>query len=393
MKRILHFVTHRFPPAHGGLETWLLRLAHLLESEDLQPIVHVRATPAELDYRGATEFDGIPLRVAGENRAAWEEPLLGNGNAVRLESERWRLDFLAIRNAVEREMGAAPGARHVVVSTSLLPEGFIAQRVADSLALPHVACSLGSDFSRLFHDPQTHGAIAAVVLSAAHVITMNREQERAYRRIGATRVRAIHLSIPEPGRDRWQRGSGLGVAVFSDGGFSHKKGTQVLLGAFAELREEGLPLRITVCGDTQNGQEAYWRNLREQYVARYGEAAALLDYVEPNELRSMVLGHDLYALATLGEGCSLARVAALCAGMPVVTTRCGEISDIAAQVSHVRTAPPADARGFRDALRSACADFLDRSLAIDASAVAGWQAHFAPSRERAEWLDVLSQLA
>ena len=393
MKRILHFVTHRFAPAHGGLETWLLRLAHLLRSDDVQPIVHIRATPAELDYGGATEFDGIPLRIAGENRAAWEEPLLGDGNSIRLESERWRLDFLAIRNAVERELDAAPAAQHVLISTSLLPEGFIAQRVADSLALPHVACSLGSDFSRLFHDPQTHAAIAAVVRSASHVVTMNHEQERAFRRIGATCIRTIHLSIPEPDRDRWQRGSTSGVSVFSDGGFSHKKGTQVLLRAFAELRDEGIPLRLTVCGDMQAGQEAYWRALRSEYLARHGEALALLDFVEPPELRQLVLEHDLYALATLSEGCSVARVARLCAGMPMVTTRCGEIVDVAADVSHVRTAPPADAARFRDALRGACANLLDGSLTVDASAVARWQSHFAPARERAEWLEVLSQIA
>jgi len=389
---VLHFVTHLFPPAHGGLEAWLLRLARLLQSDDVRPIVHIRATPAEFDYAGATEIENVPVRIVGTSRAEWEEPLLGGTNSERLASERWRLDFLALRNTVEREVAAAPAGRHVLVSTSLLPEGFIAQRVADSLALQHVACALGSDFSRFFHDPLTHTAVAAVVLGATSVVTINGEQERAFRRIGATRIRTIHLSVPDPGGARWQRGTRTGASLFSDGGYSHKKGTQVLLRAFGALRDEGLPLRLTICGDMQAGQESYWRAVRADYRARYGDAVTLEDYVEPRLLRNVVQDHDVYCLATLGEGCSLARMARLCAGMPMVTTRCGEIPDVASGVSHVRTAAPADAAGFLDALRRACVDLLDGSITIDSGVVERWQTHFSPVREREDWLALLAQL-
>lgn len=206
-------------------------------------------------------------------------------------------------------------------------------------------------------------------------------------------MRTIHTAVEEQARQyRWKRARASSVALFSDGGYSHKKGTQVLLWAFARLREESLPVTLTICGSTMPQQEPYWSELRSGYAARLGSGVKFLDHVALPLVWDLMSASDIYCSATLGEGCSAARAAALCMGMPIVTTRCGEMLDVAEGAAHVRLSPPGDAVAYLAELRRACQDLLEGRISVDPAHVEAWRAHFTASRELEDWQALLRQV-
>lgn len=382
--RVLHFVTYQLPPAPGGLEAWTLRLAQMLNGPDLRVVLHVRAS----DQEARAQIGGVEARWFGLNRAMWEEPLVRSGRSDNsLAAERSRLDFLALRNDVNAEVARDPHARHALASTFVTSEGFLAAAVADDFGLPHVPCVVGTDFSRGFREPKGRGVMADVLRRARFVVTFSGEQERALRaQLGLTRLRAIHLSLDERVfAHRWTgSNSAAEVVLFSDVGLSFKKGTVALIRAFAQLRDEGLPLRLLLYGGVYDGEAPYWSSIDTH-------GAELRGHVDAATLWPVMAASDLYVSPTLGEGSSLARSAALCIGMPVVTTRCGEMLDLDA-ASHVRLAPPADYASFLRVLRDACVAMRDGTLTVDAARVQSWRRHFTAERERDEWREVLERV-
>ena len=390
---VLHFVTHLFPPAHGGLELWTLRIAQSLARTGVRPLVHIRAPRDEFDYGDMREFEGVEIRPLARTREVLEEPLI-RSNWPRLKAERWRLDHLLLRNTIREEMRREPGRRHVVVSSYITAEGFLASTVSSDLGLPHIVCAVGTDYSRDYREP--HGRLIAghVLRNAAAVVTMNEEQERAFRRdLGIDNVRTIRPSASEQMMAyRWSRAHDGTVRLFSDTGFSFKKATQVLLAAFARLRAEAVPVTLAIWGDIHAGQEDYWRATKAAWQERFADAVEFRDHADVTEVWQRLTASDIYCSATLGEGCSLARSAAMCVGIPVVTTRCGEAADMAEGASHVRLCDPGDPDGFHEALKQACADVFAGTMHVDTERVAQWRAEFDVSRERELWVRVLSDV-
>ncbi|HYM10672.1 MAG TPA: glycosyltransferase family 4 protein, partial [Bryobacterales bacterium] len=392
---VLHLVTYLFPPAQGGLEMRMLRLVRSLSQNGVKVIVHICAPPEEYDYGGATEVEGIEIRLTAGNRAIWEEPLAGSGWPKSLvAAERRRLDFLSLRSAIAREMTRFPDSKHVITSNFITTIGFLAATAAEDLGLPHIACVVGTDYSRGFRNPAERAVMGMVAAQATCVVTTNGEQERAIRRsFGARNVITIHSAVDAQALPyRWKRAKAGSVALFSDGGYSHKKGTQVLLWSFGKLREESLPVTLTICGNSHAGQQPYWRDLRSDYSARLGTHVKFFDHVALPLVWDLMSASDVYCSATLGEGCSAARVAALCMGMPIVTTRCGEMPDVAEGAGHVRLAAPGDATAYLAELRRASMDLLEGRLSVDSPRVEAWRAHFAPSRELGDWQALLRQV-
>lgn len=396
--RVLHLVTNLFPPFAGGMEMWTLRLAQGLTGVGVKVIVYIGAASNEFDYADRTEVGGIEIRLMAKARSLWQEPFTASQwPESRVAPERFRLEFLTLRNAIAKEMARFPGATHLVASNFITGPGFVAANVAEDLTLPHLACVVGTDFSRGLRNPSERAAMGIVVAQAAVVVTRSHEQaEGVTRGFGAKNVVMIHAAVD----DRvfgytWkpQLTASGHVNLFTDSGYSHKKGTQVLMDCFATLHAERIPVRLTICGGTLSGQGPYWQKLRKDYSNRFRGDIDLQAYVDPPHLWDVMQASDIYCSATLGEGCSLARSSALCMGMPIVTTRCGEMPDVAADARHVWMAPPGDRDGYLEQLRSACHDALKKSIAVDPTQVQEWRTHFSPVRELELWCQLLDRVA
>jgi len=385
--RVLHFYTALFVPTHGGLERSVLRIALALSAEDTRVVVYVRL--GDHDYSTTPAIAGVEVVSLAALRNIWAEPLANSDvPGSRMAAEEARLNFLLLRAEIERRRLREPESRHALVSFFLSHEGFTAQSVAASLGIPHIATVRGTDFGRGFYAPSEFPIVTRVAAAADLVVTTNRTQAAELQRVvPGCRAETIHNSVAENLlASCWSRSASDTVRLVSDGGYSHRKGTQVLLNAFAVLRAEGLPVTLAIVGDVERKQRAYWSALRENYLARFGKALMLGDYIDAAEVPSFLLGGDIYCLASLAEGCSQSRCGALAVGMPVVSTRCGELPDLAERVSHVRLAAPADQEGFTSTLRQACRDVLAGGIAIDTNRVDQWRCHLAPERERAAWI-------
>ncbi|MGW5052673.1 glycosyltransferase family 4 protein [Actinokineospora sp. NPDC004072] len=378
-----HILTDAFPPQPGGLQAWTRDLATALTRAGVCPIVYVLGNQ---DGVARQPFEVVDV---GELRTPWEAPLLAaRANPLRLDQERSRLTTACTLAAVAKRRG---GGAEVIVSTFVTTAGFTAHLVADALGIPHVAAIAGSDFTRDFRGRLDRQVFLEVCGAARVVVARNAEHVSALdRHLPGTPHRLIETSVAIP-PGRWAKHAGDGITVFSDTGFDFKKGTGVLMDAFAALRSSGLPVRLVICGGDQPGQEGYWRERRRLLHVQCGPAVAFPGHLDRAEVTAHLGAADIYASASLGEGSSAARARALCLGIPAALTACGELTTDPG-ASHVRLAPVADADAFRDVLRALAADLLSGALAVDEEAVAAFRRRFDPRTEWSAWVSLLHEV-
>ena len=207
-------------------------------------------------------------------------------------------------------------------------------------------------------------------------------------------ARPIHNSIEVPTeRPYWESRETDTVRLVSDCGFSLKKGTHLLLRAVETLVEKGLPLHLTVLGGVfWTESDEYWDTCQENYLTRHPDRFAFPGHKSGSEVDDYLRGAHIYCSATLAEGCSLSRIRALTIGIPIVTTRCGALIEVAADCGHVRLCSPGDWRGLARELETAVADIRTEALTIDRRQVEAWRMHFSVDRERKGWLSVIEDV-
>ena len=136
--------------------------------------------------------------------------------------------------------------------------------------------------------------------------------------------------------------------------------------------------------------DSYWHAIREDYRRRHPQTFHFPGRVTPEEGDSALLESHIYCSATLAEGCSNSRIRALTSGIPIVTTRCGAIPEVAAGCGHVRLCPPGDWRELAHQLEIAVEQVQAGTLQPDQNCVARHQEHFSVARERREWRAAIS---
>jgi glycosyltransferase involved in cell wall biosynthesis len=387
----VHILTSSYWPHRGGMEESVGRIAALLTRPgDRTCIIYVRDTkPAP---EGAEAPDGGKVVYLWQEKAGLAPPALAS--VTGYPSERHRMDYLLFRNRVSDTMTAHPAHRHVLLSVYLSDSGFLAQHVASELAIPHIARASGSDLSADLHNPYKMHAVELVVRRATHVVTVSREQEGWLRATGlrANRITTIHNSLPDDfPAERWQFRSDADIHLVSDGGYQFNKGTHLLFAAYRHAVRRGVSAVLTVAGETEQGGRAYWERERARLTEEFGGRVRLLDWIDQRKVYDLLLGSHLYCSATLGEGCSLARLAALALGMPIISTRCGELPDLAAGMAHVRLVPPGSTDRFAGAVEQAARELPALASRIDGGAIDTVRKHLLPSRELSQWESVLRE--
>jgi glycosyltransferase involved in cell wall biosynthesis len=383
---VAHFLTPTCTPSPGGLEASLERITRLLRSASVDCVIHVRSRQAPPGVPGVND-----LSVA---RDVWDAPIINIAEPRRLIAERCRLDFLLLRNAIDDSMRQRPHDPHVIVSFFLRQEAFIAQQVAEDLGIPHIATVRGTDFSRGFHAPDSAASITYVVERCNLMVTTNHEQADTFSRsFNRSDIATIHGSIAEDHGPPWKRRAAHpAIHLVSDSGLSFKKGTHVLVDSAARVAVAGLPVKLTLAGDVESNESAYWERRICEWQSSRGLEFELAGRMTHSEIGELLSDSDIYCSATLGEGCSLARSRALIKGIPIVSTRCGELADVAGDVSHVRLARPGDSESFHILLEKACREMQGDGIYVDADRVQEWRVHFSPAREQRQWLEAVERV-
>lgn len=178
------------------------------------------------------------------------------------------------------------------------------------------------------------------------------------------------------------REEGAPVSLLFVGRLVPNKGPDILLEAFAELRRERLPVRLTVVGDGPMRANLEWR-------ARSLGVATDVTFSGPSD---DVAGHlrraDVFVRPTLTEGMPLAVLEAMAAGVCVVASDVPGNAWLLDQGKLGALFPAGDARGLAASLRGVVHD-AERRAAL---AAAGHRASLGYSWDRCarETLEVLA---
>jgi len=384
---MIHIVTSCIFPAPGGLEASCLRIARVLSQPfNSRVIIYTRRQPSHFTHSHPAH-EGLEVVHLAAEKAFLVEPLSGD------MPSSLQVDYLLLRARIEEKICAYPGARHILISFSATRSGFTAQQVAHTLGIPHVASIRGSDFSRDFRSPHAWQAIQFVVERAEATVTTNREQARTLAAAFpvARQLRTIHNAMPrEVVHPLWTAPASSTIRLVSDCGFSYKKATHVLLRAVSELLAEGIQISLTVAGNIAATEEGFWKDCKQEYATRFPGSYCFPGWLSGEDVTARLLASHIYVSASLGEGCSLSRIRALTLGMPMAVTKCGALSELAADAGHVRLCQAGSVHGLTQQLRSMIADTGRSALVVDQNRIREWREYFSPARERAEWEELLA---
>jgi glycosyltransferase involved in cell wall biosynthesis len=392
VKRVVHFLCKSVDARSGGMEASMLRIAdHLARSPGTRIRIYSLNDKADVVVPPHSKVEVVFLRQGKDLLA---EPLQHARDSTNHGAEFSQSTFLTYVCAVRSAMKAATESRHALLSFFASQTGFIAQHVADELGIPHIVSVRGSDFNRDLRDPVRLGAITHVMRRARSIVTTNHAHAGVVRDVFGRRsgVATIHNSVSLPANTPfWKPKRHARVKLFSDSGFSFKKGTHLLLHAVAELRGKGLPVTLTLVGNVEPQAATYWASKQRYYRRACPDTFVFNAWASPEQIVAMMFSSDVYCSASLGEGCSLARLKALTLGLPIVTTRSGEIPDFAGSVPHVYLCEPGDAEGYAAALRAAVEKILAGGIHVPRKNVQAWRRQLRPESERVAWQAVLDQ--
>jgi glycosyltransferase involved in cell wall biosynthesis len=262
-----------------------------------------------------------------------------------------------------------------------VPESYVLRRALDPACARQITGILRSNGIHVAHSHEfgmgVYGAVAARRAGSRHIITMHggryyaeRGRRRAALRWAARRsaalvavseatardlrttlrlsddaVQVVHNGIPFREGNRSSLRSELALAaddllIVAVGNLYPVKGHAVLLRALGELRRSGttasVPWRLAIAG--RGEEEEKLRMLAaDQGIA---DRVALLGFRK--DVPDILAAADVFVMPSLSEGLPLALVEAMAAGLPVVVSDVGGVSEVAVAGREAILVPPGD---------------------------------------------------
>lgn len=130
-----------------------------------------------------------------------------------------------------------------------------------------------------------------------------------------------------------------------------RKGHELLIDALASLQD--LPWRLECVGDTSRSPATFQTLQRRIAEAGLESRITFTGVLDDPDLRMRWSAADIFVLATHFEGYGMAVADALLHGIPVVSTRTGEIASLVGDDAGIVVAP-----GDKDALRAALSEVM-----------------------------------
>jgi colanic acid/amylovoran biosynthesis glycosyltransferase len=142
------------------------------------------------------------------------------------------------------------------------------------------------------------------------------------------------------------------VKVMALGRLSPEKGFAVLIDAVAALRQQGVPVKLTLVGNgpLRGALEAQASSLGITDAVRF--AGEQVSAVVADELRAS----DIFCLPSFSEGLPVSLMEAMAVGVPVVTTWISGIPELAVNGETALTVAPASSGEMADAIRKLASD-------------------------------------
>jgi glycosyltransferase involved in cell wall biosynthesis len=391
MKKVhFHFYVDSADPTTGGTGVSANRLvSHLLAMGRTRVTIYERS-----DIRHPRAISsGAEIVTLFDSRVRIMAPFQGS-DVLAEASEVYRAAFVVFRAAIRPRIARTQDYRHILLSFYISAAGFVAQQVADELGLPHIASVRGTDFNKDFRSPYRIGGVRYVLERAASVVTTSKAQESVLRPfVGErTRIRTIYNSA-EPSR-KWARTrlSGEALRIFSDTGFSYKKGSHILLDAVDSALLAGHQVQLTVAGGIDPAALEYWTAQKRQRKEAQPANFVWLNHISREEVASALTNADVYCSASLGEGASNGLTQAMVDGLPIVATDIGAFAELAPGADHVASVPAGDSEAYACALSRMLSAVSVGGLAARKETLEDWRRLLSPTRELCQWQEVVAEI-
>jgi len=175
------------------------------------------------------------------------------------------------------------------------------------------------------------------------------------------KLRIVHCGVDPARYAITSREHRPGLRLLFVGRLTEVKGLRVLFGALARLRKDGRDdIFLTLVGD---GNDRAWV---EAEAARLG-GVTLLGYRSQEEVAEALREVDALILPSFAEGVPVVLMEAMAAGLPVIATQVGGVSELVEQGVSGRLVAPGDAEG----LAAAIGDFAEDPESRHAMGAAG----------------------
>jgi colanic acid/amylovoran biosynthesis glycosyltransferase len=172
------------------------------------------------------------------------------------------------------------------------------------------------------------------------------------------KVRVVRCGLDARWRESFDRGEAITVGaggplrILSVGRLEREKGHSILLEAIAELRHRGTPVELVVVG----GGTACGRLVERARELGLGGEVAFVGAVGGEQLRARYADADLFCLPSLGEGVPVVLMEAMTAGLAVVATRVGGVSELVEDGVSGKLVSPGDAGALASAIETLATD-------------------------------------
>lgn len=290
------------------------------------PVFNLTETFVRAQAAGLERYQ--PLVVGLEDKGHVPPALAGRVLLARGAGERLAIRLLGRWGALGEKVRAA---NPVLIHAHFGPDGVLALPLARALDIPLVTSLRGYDVTRTLAGQLASGRLSLIRHALGRRALM-REGDLFLAVSDALRHRAIALGYPAAGTLTHYNGVNLhafrpsgaddGRTILHVGRLVEKKGTEVLLGAFASVRAERPDARLTIIGEGP---------LRPALEARagalgIGDAVQFLGRRPPEEIAAWMGRSALLAAPSVmardgdAEGLPNVVVEAAASGLPVVAS-------------------------------------------------------------------------
>ena len=384
-----HFVTPEYYPERGGLQQSLQRIATSLVDAfpNSQHAIYVLETKAK-DYGNVHFVKNFMKKLS--------RPLSSSSFTDSVKSYK-QLRFLSLESQIKEMLNSYPDHEHLIISFYASHTGFYSQMVASRFNIKHISSIRGSDFFVNFLNHTSFSSLEFVVGHANHIITTNNMQRdmllSLYSQTMTGRITTIHNalkgSVP-PYINKHAIEKGRHIQLFTDSGFSYKKGTDHIIDAFMRLFKDGEKIELSIAGDIKEEEKDYWDTRIQSVKESCGESFRQLGYQD--SVLPFMQQADIFISASLSEGCSNSRILALCMGIPIITTDNGAIIDYPFPKTNVVYVPVGN-----PVMIARCIRGIIRNLSSGQGEISSMEReerlrYFSPEREKKEWVLIINKV-
>jgi glycosyltransferase involved in cell wall biosynthesis len=123
--------------------------------------------------------------------------------------------------------------------------------------------------------------------------------------------------------------SGTPCRIFSIGRLNPIKGQKYLIEAIKLLKDQGLSINLNIAGEDEKGGKGYHQEL-ENFIKELSLSndVSLLGAVSEEKIRTYLEQANIFVLASLNEGISVAIMEAMAMELPIVVTNVGGVKEL-----------------------------------------------------------------